>query len=236
MNKYLVKIAALGEVYKSLIREKIGPRLQTASKAGVAKLESLSRAAAGSPVHSGIFSKGELAQHMQRMKTVGSQLLPSTGGMLPREANKITAVAARAARMGILKKAGVLDSAKTFASDLSGTKGPALRGVADDLRQGLINRRNDAAAYLREARSRLPQDIRRARLHANKIDRSVTSSGIRHILYEGRKADLRTTAARQTVKKGLTTAGKIGAVGAAGVGVGLLAKKMYDSAVESKTS
>lgn len=110
MNKYLTQLeksAALGDVGKALIRSKLGPAIGKMGPASVSKLESMSRAAAGSPLHSGVFSGGELAKHMDRMKAVGSKMLPSTGGVAAGATNKLTAVAARATRMGILKSAAL---------------------------------------------------------------------------------------------------------------------------------
>lgn len=110
MNKYLTQLeksAALGDVGKALIRNKLGPAIGKMGPAGVSKLEAMSRAAAGSRVYSGVFSGEELLKHMGRMKTVGSKMLPSTGGVAAGTANKLTAVAARATRMGILKSAAL---------------------------------------------------------------------------------------------------------------------------------
>lgn len=107
MNKYLEKVAALGAVGKALIRNKLGPAIGKMGPAGVSKLEAVSRAAAGSPLHSGVFSGGEISKHMNSMAAVGKKMLPSTGGVAAGATNKLTAVAARATRMGILKSAAL---------------------------------------------------------------------------------------------------------------------------------
>jgi hypothetical protein len=106
VNKYLTKIvdgldkeAAIGMIGKALIKTKLGPALKGATRAGVTKLETLSRVTGGSKVMPDVFSNAEKARHMDRVSKLAPKL---TSGMDSKHANKLLAVAARAKRMGVV--------------------------------------------------------------------------------------------------------------------------------------
>jgi hypothetical protein len=98
-NKYLVKLARLGEVSKGLIRNKLAPAFAKFSPGKASQLEAISRSAQGSKIAPRVFSTPEYAQHSVAMANLGKKLMP---GMRAPEANRLVAVAARARRMGVI--------------------------------------------------------------------------------------------------------------------------------------
>ena len=99
-NRYIEKLArSIGDIGKALIRTKLAPAMANMSKGTASKLETISRASAGSKVAPRVFSTPEYAQHASAMTNLGKKLVP---GMKGPEANKIFAVAARARKMGVI--------------------------------------------------------------------------------------------------------------------------------------
>lgn len=98
-NKYLEKLAGIGDVGKALIKTKLAPALSKMNPVRAGNLSSLSRAASGSKVAPKIYSVPEYAQHSSNMGNLAKKLMP---GMKGTEANKIFAVATRARKMGVI--------------------------------------------------------------------------------------------------------------------------------------